>query len=50
VLLRELAGAVRRCEEPVPEALWQAAGKVARWEAAHRGVLQFLALNDSAAG
>ena len=43
VLLRELAGAVRGCEQPVPEALWQAAGQVARWEAAHRGVLRLLA-------
>jgi hypothetical protein len=30
LLLRELAGAVRGCEAPVPEALWDAAGKVAR--------------------
>jgi hypothetical protein len=42
VLLRALAGAVRRCEVAVPEGLWAAAGKVARWEAAHRGLLQFL--------
>jgi hypothetical protein len=42
VLLRELAAAVRRCGVPVPEGLWAAAGKVARWEAAHRGLLQLL--------
>jgi hypothetical protein len=50
VLLQELTGTVRRCEVPVPEALWDAAGKVARWEAAHRGVLQLLGVNDSVAG
>jgi hypothetical protein len=42
VLLRELASAVRRFEGPVLEGLWAAAGKVARWEAAHRGLLRLL--------
>ena len=42
VLLRALAAAVRRCEEPIPEHLWDAAGKVARWEVAHRGLLRRL--------
>jgi hypothetical protein len=42
LLLRALASAVRRCEEPIPERLWDAAGKVARWEAAHRALLQLL--------
>jgi hypothetical protein len=42
VLLRGLAAAVRRYERPVPEGLWAAAGKVARWEAAHRGLLGLL--------
>jgi hypothetical protein len=42
VLLRALATAVRRCEGPVPEGLWAAAGKVARWEAAHRWLLRLL--------
>jgi hypothetical protein len=42
VLLRALASAVRRCGVPVPEGLWAAAGKVARWEAAHRGLLRLL--------
>jgi hypothetical protein len=54
LLLRELASAVRRCEKPIPEGLWDAAGKVARWGAAHRGMLQLLAgvgpANGSAAG
>ena len=42
VQLRALASAVRRCGVPVPEGLWVAAGKVARWEAAHRGLLRLL--------
>jgi hypothetical protein len=42
VVLRGLAGAVRRCDLPIPRGLWDATGKVARWEAAHRGVLQLL--------
>jgi hypothetical protein len=42
VQLRGLASAVRRFEGPVPEGLWAAAGKVARWEAAHRGLLRLL--------
>jgi hypothetical protein len=44
VVLRGLASAVRRCGVPVPEDLWAAAGKVARWEAAHRGLLGLLGL------
>jgi hypothetical protein len=42
LLLRALAAGVRRCQQPIPEELWEAAGKVARWEAAHRSVLRLL--------
>jgi hypothetical protein len=42
VLLQELAAAVRRCELPIPRRLWDATGKLARWKAAHRGVLELL--------
>jgi hypothetical protein len=42
LLLRGLASAVRRCEAPIPEDLWDAAGKVARWEAAHRAFIGLL--------
>jgi hypothetical protein len=42
LLLRGLASAVRRCEAPIPEDLWDAAGRVARWEAAHRGLIELL--------
>ena len=44
VLLGALASAVRRCGVPVPEGLWAAAEEVARWEAAHRGLLGLLGL------
>jgi hypothetical protein len=42
LLLRGLASALRRCAAPLPQEVWQAAGRVTRWEAAHRALLRLL--------
>src|SRR5262249_22734946 len=39
---RRLTRAVQRWEAPIPEELWDAAGKATRWEAVYWGVLELL--------